>query len=312
MTARLCEANASFSSTRSSVVDVDAGAREQLAARRGPGRCPSRAGRRPRPRCRRTRRAARCRARAPSPRDAITSAAAPSLMPGRVAGRDGAALAERRLQRGELLERRVGPRMLVARRRRRRRRARRRSGPASCRGRPALLRRERERVLVLARDAAALGDVLARLAHRLEREHLLQLRVREAPAERRVVQRRGRRAGTPCPASPSTNGARDIDSTPPATKRSPSPAITAWHAPTTAERPGRAEPVDGDARDRLRQAGEQRAPCARRCGCPRPPGSRSRTRRPRSRPPERRSARRPRGSTSAARSSGRTPESAPP
>ena len=34
-----------------------------------------------------------------------------------------------------------------------------------------------------------------------------------------------------------TNGARDIDSTPPATKRSPSPAITAWHAPTTAERP---------------------------------------------------------------------------
>ena len=31
------------------------------------------------------------------------------------------------------------------------------------------------------------GDVLARLAHRLEREHLLHARIREAPAERRVV-----------------------------------------------------------------------------------------------------------------------------
>ena len=34
-----------------------------------------------------------------------------------------------------------------------------------------------------------------------------------------------------------TSGARLIDSTPPATKRSPSPAAIAWHAPTTAERP---------------------------------------------------------------------------
>ena len=34
-----------------------------------------------------------------------------------------------------------------------------------------------------------------------------------------------------------TSGARVIDSTPPATNRSPSPAITAWQAPTTAERP---------------------------------------------------------------------------
>ena len=34
-----------------------------------------------------------------------------------------------------------------------------------------------------------------------------------------------------------TSGARVIDSTPPATNRSPSPAITAWHAPTTAESP---------------------------------------------------------------------------
>ena len=34
-----------------------------------------------------------------------------------------------------------------------------------------------------------------------------------------------------------TSGARDIDSTPPATKRSPSPAAIAWQAPTTADSP---------------------------------------------------------------------------
>ena len=34
-----------------------------------------------------------------------------------------------------------------------------------------------------------------------------------------------------------TSGARLIDSTPPATKRSPSPAATAWQAPTTADSP---------------------------------------------------------------------------
>ena len=34
-----------------------------------------------------------------------------------------------------------------------------------------------------------------------------------------------------------TSGARVIDSTPPATKRSPSPAATAWQAPTIAESP---------------------------------------------------------------------------
>ena len=106
----------------------------------------------------------------------------------RVAGRDRAALAERRLQRGELLERRVGTRMLVARHVADRDElvveAARLVG-----GRPAPLRLERERVLILARDAPALGDVLARLAHRLRREQLGELRIREAPAERRVVER---------------------------------------------------------------------------------------------------------------------------
>src|SRR3712207_7976371 len=41
----------------------------------------------------------------------------------------------------------------------------------------------------LACDSPAFRDVLARLAHRLEREHRFHARVRKAPAERRVVHR---------------------------------------------------------------------------------------------------------------------------
>src|SRR4051794_40404205 len=59
--------------------------------------------------------------------------------------------------------------------------------PTLARRGPPLLGAEREGILLLARDAPALGHVLARLAHRLEREQLRQLRVREPPAERRVV-----------------------------------------------------------------------------------------------------------------------------
>ena len=54
---------------------------------------------------------------------------------------------------------------------------------------PTLLRLKCEGVLVLPRHAEALGDVLAGLAHRLGREQLLELRVCETPAERRVVER---------------------------------------------------------------------------------------------------------------------------
>ena len=56
-------------------------------------------------------------------------------------------------------------------------------------GRPPLLRREREQILILPRDAVLLGDVLARLAHCLGREQLDESRIGETPAERRVVQR---------------------------------------------------------------------------------------------------------------------------
>ena len=47
---------------------------------------------------------------------------------------------------------------------------------------------ERERVLALAVDAVALGDVLRGLAHRVRVVHLGELRVEEAPAERRVLE----------------------------------------------------------------------------------------------------------------------------
>ena len=55
------------------------------------------------------------------------------------------------------------------------------------RGNGALVRAKRERVLLLAADSALLGDVLARLAHRVRVVHLGQARVGEAPAEGRVV-----------------------------------------------------------------------------------------------------------------------------
>ena len=132
---------------------------------------------------------------------AITSAAAPSLIPLALPAVTVPSGAERGLQLRERLRSRLGPRMLV-------------DGdladgdelvveaPGRVRRRPALLRAQRERVLILARHAPALGDVLARLAHRLEREHLLEARVREAPAERRVPDRLVRRAERPRPASP--------------------------------------------------------------------------------------------------------------
>ena len=108
-----------------------------------------------------------------------------------------------------------------------------------------------------------------------------------------------------------TSGARDIDSTPPATKRSPSPAITAWHAPTTAESP--------DAQSRLTvtpatESGRPASSAAMRATLrlsspawfaePNQTSSISP-----SGTPERSTTSR---MTSAARSSGRTPESAPP
>jgi hypothetical protein len=48
-----------------------------------------------------------------------------------------------------------------------------------------------------------------------------------------------------------------MDSTPPATNRSPSPARTAWQAATTADRPEAQSAVDGNPGHRLGEPGEQ-------------------------------------------------------
>jgi hypothetical protein len=55
------------------------------------------------------------------------------------------------------------------------------------RGERTLLAAQRELVLILARDAKILGDVLPRLRHRVDAEPLLEERVHEAPADRGVV-----------------------------------------------------------------------------------------------------------------------------
>ncbi len=124
-------------------------------------------------------------------------------------------------------------------------------------GGPAALRLERERVLILARHAPPLGDVLARLAHRLRREQLGELRIREAPAERRVVQR-------PLGAIPrlrrlrrDERGARHRL----LAARDEQIAVARDHRVTRADdrsEAGRAQPVDGDAADRVGKPREQR------------------------------------------------------
>ncbi len=179
------------------------------------------------------------------------------------------------------------------------------------RGRPALLRAQRERVLILARDAEALGDVLAGLPHRLEREHLLEPRVRKPPAESRVPDRLvAARERSVRLRHDERRATHRLDPT-----RDDDLGVSGEHGVARGDDCGetrRAEPVQRHARDRRRGGRRAARPCARRCGCPRPPGSRSRSTRRRSTPPST-----PARSTAAAiampaRSSGRTPESAPP
>ena len=138
-----------------------------------------------------------------------------------------------------------------------------------------LLALERERVLALARDAPALGDVLGGLAHRVRVVPLGQARVDEPPAEGRVghlavaavVGRLGleldvRRAGHRFDAAGDEHVAiADRDRV----RR----RVDRLEA-------GAAQPVDGQPADLDREARRAAAPSARRCGCPRRPGWRSR------------------------------------
>jgi hypothetical protein len=113
---------------------------------------------------------------------------------------------------------------------------------------------ERERVLVLARDPVALGHVLARLAHGLEREHLLHPGIREAPAERRVPGRPVTVLGLRRHERRSRHGfdpAGDEEFPVPGTDR----VRGADHGGETR----RAEAVDRDAGDALRQPSEESA-----------------------------------------------------
>ena len=124
-------------------------------------------------------------------------------------------------------------------------------------GLPALLRGEREGVLLLAADAAALDDVLGGLAHRVRVVRIGQARVREAPAEGRVVHRLltarecGRRLGhDEGRAGHRLDAARDEDL-----------AIAERDRVRGAHdrlEPRAAEPIHGLAGDLDRQAGEER------------------------------------------------------
>ena len=132
-----------------------------------------------------------------------------------------------------------------------------REPPFGVGGSPASLRLQGERVLLLARDAVALGHVLARLAHRLEREHRLEPRVREAPAERRVPGRRIPARERPLRLGQHERRARHrLD---PA--RDEQVAVAGLNRVARADdrrEPRGAKTVDGHAGDRLGQPGEQR------------------------------------------------------
>ena len=141
----------------------------------------------------------------------------------RVPGGDRAVRAKRGLERGELLDRRVRARMLVARRRRRPARARRRTGLPRRQPRAAAGSRARRRPA---------PPATRRSARRRSRRSRPSTRAGTSPpgagsgsasrasCPRAVWLPRGNaRSGLPM-----TSGARLIDSTPPATKSSPSPA----------------------------------------------------------------------------------------
>jgi hypothetical protein len=126
---------------------------------------------------------------------------------------------------------------------------------AACllRGRPAPMALEREGVLVLPRDSVALGDVLARLAHRLEREQLLHSWVGEAPAEGRVP---GRAVAIFGLRRDEWRARHRLDPT--GNEELAVPGADRVRSAHNRREPGRAKAVDGDTGDRLWEAGEER------------------------------------------------------
>ena len=141
--------------------------------------------------------------------EASSSAQAPSLTPEALPAVTVQLGAVHALEPGELVQRRVGPRVLVGveqprlaallRHLDRHDLGREEAGRVG--GGPALLRAQREAVLVLAADPEVGGDVVGGLRHRIGAELRLQRRVDEPPADRGVVEPRvaGERRSRPCP-----------------------------------------------------------------------------------------------------------------
>ena len=241
------------------------------------------------------------RARGVAPRSASTTAAAPSLMPAalpavtcRPRGRPGAA---RRASRPSCPARgcssrstrvdgplRAGTSTATISRAKR---------PLGLGGRVPLLRAQRPGVLVRARDAVALGDVLAGLAHRVDAVALAHPRVHEAPAERRVGERPvAAREGRLGLARHQRRARHRLDAA--RHEEVAGAGLDRVRGRDDRLQARGAEAVDGLARD-ARPAGRRAArPCGRRCGCPRPTGWRRRARRPRCRRRRSRRAARPR------------------
>ena len=182
---------------------------------------------------------------------------------GCIAGRDGAGIAHDRFELLQIVERSVGPRMLVlvdgdrprfaAWRRDRHDLFGEIAGGDSLAG--ALLRAQREGVLIGARDLEFLGDVLAGLGHRVDAVLRFEHRIDEAPAERGVVD--FRRAGE-CLAGLAHDEGRArhrFD----AARDGEVHFAAADGARGVADRiePGGAQPVDSDAGDFVGQAGQQ-------------------------------------------------------
>ena len=124
-------------------------------------------------------------------------------------------------------------------------------------GHRAPVRLEREGVLVLARDPVALGHVLARLAHRLGRVAAPPCAGSTKRQPSVVSTSSTLPRGKPRSGLSVTNGARDIDSTPPASTRSASPRRS-WRLPcTAASRPEAQRRLTVTPGHLDRQAGEQ-------------------------------------------------------
>ena len=119
----------------------------------------------------------------------------------------------------------------------------------------ALLAPQRVGVLVLARDPVLAGQVLRRLGHRVDPVPRLDHRVHEAPAERRVLEllvpAEGR-AGLPQHVG---RAGHALD--PPGQHQLRLAEADGARRLADGLEPGRAEPVDGDAGHRVRQAGEE-------------------------------------------------------